>query len=76
MPTLFSQHIEIFVVTTATEKGRLPEERQAETAAQDEKRLKHWMDSDSIKGFDDFAGNVSEKSSSLQTATLLLIEYK
>jgi len=48
------------------------EERRAKAAARYEKRLNDWMDSDSVKGFDDFAANVSENSSSLQSEWVIV----
>ena len=66
VPTLFPNTPK-YLSSPLPPKRKAPEERRAEAAARDEKRLRDWMDSDSIEGFDDFAENVSEKSRSQRT---------
>ena len=71
VPTIF-QNTPKYLSSPQPPKRKAPEERRAEAAARDEKRLRDWIDSDSISGFDDFAANVSDKSSSMRTEWMIV----
>ena len=61
VPTLFP-NTPSYLSTPLPAKRKAPSDRRAEVAARDDKKLKEWLDSDCITGFDDFSTHVSEKS--------------